>query len=676
MSATMPMSDADQGAPAPELPSNNYWKRTSGFDYQTMIRARERAGNAAYLQQEVLLTRLVQSERARLGRELDLLEFGCGFGRHAQYLSALPGQRYHGYDFSEEMLAPLRASPPPTLGPASERIFSGADVLEAVGDRQFDVVFTVSVLIHNSPEQVRLILRKLAKLVREGGLLVLMENQLVSFGVYENNWHDGCWLHPYAELLPEGWDLHLACGQVATHDLYICKRSSGPTARIFSLKDVSSPRDESMSLTLDALRVQGMGRLRSWAENASARGPEAGAQHLHDRITELEEMLHAERILFQRRNRLASVVEKASALRLQAPSPPSTEIVSDMRSHGAKAALLLDAPLDRSWAQVDVRFGRVLHVFHQEWFGIRAAAGYLPGQKLAIAADQILTPAQLQQAVGWVLKGLTRTVVFHAYSENAGALMRLLRDAAGSALRIVCIWHGSSAQFHIPFEINSFSQLIELKRRGVLDAVACVKPQMHQLSADIWPQALLNVPPQIDASAIPDHAVPTGVAFIPTPNNWWKNFYTNLYVACGSKLLRKVLVTSAFTRVDNLPLRAQVSRLPPLSRAEMLDMLGTVDVSLNVTLAECQPMTALEAIALNVPCLTGPLSLGPGLDDHPYQALAQIPATGSLGDISDRLEKVLLLRRDHPEELRDMIKNYADRLLAEGIRRYLEICQA
>jgi len=666
----------NDAAPAEsEFPSNNYWKNTSGFDYQNMIRARERSGNAAYLQQEALLTSLVESEHIRLRREVDLLEFGCGFGRHAQYLSVLPGQKYHGFDFSEQMLAPLRVAPPPGVSPVEDRIFCAPDVIEAVGEKRFDVVFTVSVLIHNSTEQVRQLLERLAGLVREDGLLVLVENQLVSFGVYENSWHQGCWLHPYVELLPSGWDLHLLRGRIATHDVYVCKRSRQPEPRVFELNEITAPRDETMELTMEKVRLLGLDRLRVWSSQVP-RQAEEGSPQIRARLAEVEERLAVEQALFDRRARLATLVDRAAALRLKNSESASTEVGSDMRVHRATGGVLLDAPLDRRWAHVDVRLSRVLHVFHQEWFGIRAAAGYLPGQKLAITADRKLTPDEAQHAVGLVLNGLTRTVVFHAYSENAAELMRLLRHAAGRELRIVCVWHGSTAQFHIPFEINAFSELIELKRQGILNAIACVKPQMHELSGEVWPQTLLNVAPRMAADAIPDLANPGGVAFIPTPNNWWKNFYTNLYVACGSGLLRKVLVTSAFTRVPNLPLRAEVSRLPPLSRAEMLDMLGTVDVSLNVTLAECQPMTALEAIAKRVPCLTGPLSLGSGLDDHPYQKLVQIAATGSLVDIGERLEEVLVLRRDHPEELREMIANYSDALLGEGIRRYLELCQA
>src|SRR5687767_5558499 len=94
--------------PAPEPGSLSYWKSLDGSSYQEMIRTRTGQGNRAYSQQERFLTALVQAEQQRLGRPLDVLEFGCGFGRHASYLAGLEGVRYHGFDMSEPMVAPLR----------------------------------------------------------------------------------------------------------------------------------------------------------------------------------------------------------------------------------------------------------------------------------------------------------------------------------------------------------------------------------------------------------------------------------------------------------------------------------------------------------------------------------------------------------------------------------------
>jgi glycosyltransferase involved in cell wall biosynthesis len=108
-----------------------------------------------------------------------------------------------------------------------------------------------------------------------------------------------------------------------------------------------------------------------------------------------------------------------------------------------------------------------------------------------------------------------------------------------------------------------------------------------------------------------------------------------------------------------------------LARSELFRLIQRMDVLLNVTLSECQPMTALEGLAHGVPCLTGPLSLG-ALDDHPYQQLVQVPGTVSLGDLTDAMERVLSLRAADPAGLTQMLEDYSVRLRAEATRRYLE----
>jgi hypothetical protein len=135
-----------------------------------------------------------------------------------------------------------------------------------------------------------------------------------------------------------------------------------------------------------------------------------------------------------------------------------------------------------------------------------------------------------------------------------------------------------------------------------------------------------------------------------------------------------VLTTAEFTPSRMLPVRARVVSLGSLRRPELLRAMQGVDLLLNVTLTECQPMTALEGMAAGVACLTGPLSLGT-LDKHPYQQLVQVPGTVSLGEIRRAAETVLSLREKDPAALEQMISDYLRELHAEAIHRYLEFTQ-
>ncbi|HYO58512.1 methyltransferase type 11 [Archangium sp.] len=597
------------GGSVPEPESLRFWKNT---------------------RQEPLLTALVLAEQHRLQRPIEVLEVGA-------------------YDLSKGLLA-------------------------TVGELRFDLVLTVSALVHEPTERIPMLLEGLGQVLRPDGLLCLLENQLVPFPLKENAWNGGGWLHPYAELMPEGWDLHHGAGLLGTHDLYLLKRNGVGERRYFQFQGTETPRDERQPLTLDALRSRGLPRLRSWTEQAeqALRGT-TGVNEA--RVAELSERLEVETERSRRRQRLLSLADELARVRAaEAPAVirPSTSNRKEPHVPAAES-VLLDSPFDTTWAHVEPRFARMMHVFHQEWFGIRAASGYAPGHKLAISADRQLTPEDMRRAVEACERLRTRAVVFQGFSPNARELMLMLRRVFGTALRLYCVWHGSTSQFHIPFELETFSKLLELRTEGLLDGVACVKPEMCLMSPVIYQQTLLNFPPRVEgARGLGKDAVRS--AFIPTPNNWWKNFYSNVYVAVSSAKLDTVYVTSPFESNPQIPVRNRVVNVGHLRRPELFRLIGQAHVLLNVTLSECQPMTAVEGLAHGVACLTGPLSLG-ALDEHPYQKLVQVAGTGSLGQIRAAMEHVLELKERSPAELSQMMEDYSRTLRAEAINRYLEFTQ-
>jgi len=132
------------------------------------------------------------------GRPLKVLEFGCGFGRHLKYLHQIESVEVHGCDQSPAMLS------------VAETLLCGRfaelkDRLKLVaprgrlpyGDAQFDVVFTVSVLIHVSPEDLQGCIGELRRIARHMIVGVELPNAPGSFLWDEA--HQGCWLHNFVE---------------------------------------------------------------------------------------------------------------------------------------------------------------------------------------------------------------------------------------------------------------------------------------------------------------------------------------------------------------------------------------------------------------------------------------------------------------------------------------------
>ena len=667
MSEPIIPSVTSSSEPLPAPGSLHYWKSLDGSIYQEMIRTRMGQGNRVYGQQEQFLTALIQAEQRRLGRPLDVLEFGCGFGRHASYLAGLEGVRYHGFDMSEPMVAPLRQAPPAGMSPLDERLFVGDDPLTTLGSRRFDLVFTVSVLIHNPSESISRVMENLGRLVRPEGLMCLVENQLVPFGVWENAWHQGCWLQSFAEAMPPGWDLHHGAGFIDTHDLYVLKRNGDEARRYFKLRGPEQARDESQPLTLEALKLQGLPRLSKWASGA-AHALQHAASSVEVRVHELQERLQVETERTQRRQRLFALAEDLAELRNRSVKPP--RVSEPAPAQAPQPGVLFNAPLDITWAHHAPSLAGVLHVFHQQWYGIRAAAGYSPGRKLAITAERPLSTEELRQAVEFCANSSSPVVVIHSFSANAHALILALRKALKRSVRILGVWHGSSAQFHYPHEYETFASLVELRARGIINGVACVKPDMHLVSSHISPKTLLNLPPRVDARMMRPLGARSDAALIPTPNDWRKNFHTNLYACMAAPRVGQVYVTAQFSQPESLELVSKpVHRIKSMGRGELFQFMRKVDVVLNASLSECQPMTALEGLALRVPCITGPLGLG-ALDEHPFQQLTQIARVDQVGAVRDAIERVLELQERSPQKLREMMDSYEARLCSEAIQSY------
>jgi hypothetical protein len=334
--------------------------------------------------------------------------------------------------------------------------------------------------------------------------------------------------------------------------------------------------------------------------------------------------------------------------------------------------LLFDNPLDTTWAHAVPSLAGVVHVFHQQWHGIRAAAGYCPGRKLAITAERPLSTKELREAVEFCDRANSPVVILHSFSANAHAFALALRKALKSSVRILAVWHGSTAQFHYEYEYEVFANLLDLCSQGLINSVACVKPDMHLVSGHIFPKTLLNFPPRVEARMIKPQGARSHAALIPVPNDWRKNFYTNLYAGMAAPHVRELYVTTQFNQPPALALVAKpIHRLKSPARSELFEIVRKVDLVLNASLSECQPMTALEGLALRVPCLTGPLGLG-SLDEHPLQKLSQIARVDSVGAVRDAIETMLELQVRSPQELREMMESYEQLLCAEAIHRYTE----
>jgi SAM-dependent methyltransferase len=664
-----------------------YWRSRDGAYYLGQQQQRAAAGNAMYAQQERWLEDFLSNRSAELGRPLRVLDFGCGFGRLAQRLSGNPAVIYHGYDFSKPMVAPLFETPPEGLDLTRVRV---ADSLsEAFPSETFDVIFTVAVLIHNTPENAIALVSQMMRKLTQGGRLCLIENTLASFSMRENNWHGGCWVHDFITPFEADWSVDVYRESVDYQDIYVFAYAGQGRARVRIVVGDGLARE------VDAAerRLLGLARIE-----ASVRGLEGelegGAERdakVHDAVEDVRRMKD-ELVYLQKRLQLSEAA-RASLVSIQnlrkrvelAMLGQDTDAMSGTRAecemhddahlfapvaNAAPATYLWNAARDTELAHRDSRFGRVCHVFHQEWFGIRAAAGALPGNKLAITADRVLSVGDIT-AISRLLRdaGVDR-LVMHGFSVAMEAFIRAIREVGFSHLYLV--WHGAAAMWVFDGERQLAQAALRLVRKGIIRRMQCMRRGLDQI---IGPRAfsplLLNVAPNLPPSHLPPGKTKKKMTvFSPSWNLLHKNLVTGLLAAQANDR-----VGEFWTMARDLVLDAQLSSklrvLSPRSGLAMLETMRSADLLSNVSIVDCHPMVDQEALAVGVPCLRGPLFLD-ALEDHPYVRATQIANPLSVADVSTGMSRVFDIPRD---EMKGMIEDYAHKIRAVSFERYVEFLE-
>ncbi|MGB0621135.1 MAG: methyltransferase domain-containing protein [Myxococcota bacterium] len=194
-------------------PKNYRWWQDHGDGWRDEVAARK-AYMPIYHLQEIFLEEYFA--RVAPGK---VLEFGCGFGRHLEYLRRIPKLDVYGFDQSESMVEGMRWA----RKPWREKHVAIGHPLHKLpyADGEFDAVFTVSVLIHIRPQDVQKILRELWRV--SGGHVVHIENNDTDETYVTSEEHDGCWAHDlkaaYAEAIP-GANLEIASSLFEIEDVY------------------------------------------------------------------------------------------------------------------------------------------------------------------------------------------------------------------------------------------------------------------------------------------------------------------------------------------------------------------------------------------------------------------------------------------------------------------------
>lgn len=333
------------------------------------------------------------------------------------------------------------------------------------------------------------------------------------------------------------------------------------------------------------------------------------------------------------------------------------------------------APSTHEWNRYqDTRYAHrhrsldnVLHVFHKNWHGIRAAAGSLPGYKLAIS-DELLRVDILANIFHEIAALSPERIVFHGISENCILLIDILHHR-GLGDRAYLVFHGSPAMWHNERERGLAYAAIQLRAAGKLAGLHFMKSGTEFPGVDVYAPLLLNMSPLLapKTADLLKTCARKPVAFLPGWGVLHKNLHVSAMAAASASCLEEVWIFSSELELP-LDMGKKLRKLAPTTRDDTFILYSSVSVTLNVSIIDCHPMVNLESQAVRTPCLRGPLFLD-ALDDHEYVKLTMINNTNSIKEISERINHVISVDKI---EMAEMIDDYQRRCDLVAIDRYCE----
>jgi len=206
---------------APDKPNNLYWQTRPGESYQATQAHRRANPENSYDAQEQWLRRVLAEWSAVHPRPLRLLDVGCGFGRLAHLCADVGGVDWFGFDFSSTMIQPLLDDPPAAYAADIADRVRVADSLDAAFPGEtFDLVITISVMIHNDEADARALLDSMRRRRAPDGEIILIENLPVKGTGFVSDWHAGCWMHDFLAYADPGEAVTIDLDMHTQHGAY------------------------------------------------------------------------------------------------------------------------------------------------------------------------------------------------------------------------------------------------------------------------------------------------------------------------------------------------------------------------------------------------------------------------------------------------------------------------
>ncbi|WP_197274591.1 glycosyltransferase family A protein [Novosphingobium sp. AAP83] len=317
-------------------------------------------------------------------------------------------------------------------------------------------------------------------------------------------------------------------------------------------------------------------------------------------------------------------------------------------------------------------FEKVLHIAHHEWHGIRQCSAYSPGHKLLISAHEALSDTEKRGIAESIARMGIERVCFQGYSDNADALLIYLRSVLGPMVKFYVVSHVTAAMFGNYFETVVITRLLNRLTFGILNGIASVKPGFSKVVEGFWDNTIVNFAPKIPMRA--RQILSRSEAYVPLDIGFHKNLFTNIVAGSLAKNVDVVKTANFPKGLENIHNLHKLRLVGYLRGQDLLDEMARSTVTLNATLAECQPMVQLESFAVGTPAITGPLYVAEFARD-PLIALCTTYHLDNSALLSKDIEKVIGVVRDDPKGIEQMIVAHLECRHAVATQSYAEFLE-
>ena len=199
-----------------------------------------------------------------------------------------------------------------------------------------------------------------------------------------------------------------------------------------------------------------------------------------------------------------------------------------------------------------------------------------------------------------------QVLVVHGIPHGTIPFSRALKRAI-PAMRILFVYHGSSAQpFHAD-ESGLVAQLVDAAREGVVEALGTVKVGLASVLSSMGAPRVFTVPnfpyinPTLPVGKYSDIDGRPHIGVFVSSSGFHKNVATQVLAACS--------IPNAVVHVTFPPALAYLRNctlVEPgwLSHGRLLLEVARMDAVMYVSMTECYPMLVIEAISSGIPVVT------------------------------------------------------------------------